>query len=70
MSLIVPHRTTVQGHAQIPYLFRAFCSCGWEAFAGNEGNANLAAQQHLIEEEPFPDAEAFLDPSNPPDHLK
>lgn len=66
MSILVPHRTTWQRHKAIPFLWRARCTCGWFAIAANEARAQAAADNHLSEEEPFPeqfnpdpDSEAF-----------
>lgn len=66
-SLIVPHRTKVQGHATVKYLWRASCSCGWWAIAGDEPKARLAARDHLESEEPFPD---LLSDSAPPENFE
>lgn len=70
MSIIVPHKTKVQGHSIIPWLWRSSCSCGWWALAPNPSRARMACAEHLYAEEPFPDADALLDPSDIPDHLK
>lgn len=55
MSIIVPHiPKEPQRHSTVPYLWRAGCSCGWWALAGNRNNAVAATNHHLDEEEPFP----------------
>lgn len=61
MTLLLPHRCTVQRHAALPYLFRASCHCGWQALASTEANAKAAAASHLSAEEAFPDW-SFLTP--------
>lgn len=64
MSLILPHRTTTQRHSAIPYLWRASCSCGWSAFAGDAVHARAAADEHLSAEEPFPEDWLPADPDS------
>lgn len=55
-ALLLPHRrTTVQQHSTVPYLWRATCSCGHAALAGNQSDALLALESHSAAEEPFPD---------------
>lgn len=55
MSLILPHRVSIVRHAHVPYLWRALCTCGWYAYAPSEDLARAARDEHLREEEPFPD---------------
>ena len=64
MTLILPHRTRTARHTHIPWLWRATCSCGWSAFAAFEYRARAAANQHLIEEEPFPDLSPLNEETN------
>jgi len=64
MSIIIPHHTSVQRHAEVPYLWRARCSCGWFALAADKSKADMAASQHIYEEEPFPDLFSEEIPNN------
>lgn len=54
MSIIVPHHVVVRRHSDIPYLWRARCTCGWYALAPTEERARAARTQHIYDEEPFP----------------
>lgn len=67
MSLIVPHRITIQRHAQIPYLWRVRCICGFVAFAPAEWKAKACATSHIEAEEAFPDY-SFL--GEPPEQFQ
>lgn len=55
MPLILPHLPRITRHTAIPWLWRARCVCGWEAFAPSEERAKLAATSHVESEEAFPD---------------
>lgn len=61
MTLILPHRLTVQKHSVQP-LWRIRCSCGWTALAPSEPAARDAQITHLEAEEPFPDLSHLLAP--------
>lgn len=53
--LSVPHTTEWVRHADVPYLWKGRCLCGWSAMAGTEELIVLACKTHVEEEEPFPE---------------
>lgn len=46
---------SVRRHKDVPFLWRARCSCGAEFFAASEARAQSGLDHHIHEEEPFPD---------------
>lgn len=62
MTLILPHRLTVQKHPAVP-LWRIRCTCGWTALAPSTEAARDAQITHLEAEEPFPDLDHLLAPT-------
>jgi len=48
-------KTSLKRHDKIPYLWRVTCHCGWYALAASQGKAEMAIDDHVYREEPFPD---------------
>ena len=45
----------VRRHSDIPFMWRSRCSCGVWFLAATEELAQMALDQHIAAEEPFPD---------------
>ncbi len=62
MTLILPHAVIIVRHTALPWLYRIRCSCGYKAFAPSWEKGLACKQQHLEEEEPFPDLSFLAEP--------
>lgn len=63
-------KKAIRRHVAIPYLWRCWCWCGWNAIAANELAAQQALDHHITEEEPFPDLGLEPEPGSGADHAK
>lgn len=63
-------KRAIRRHAKIPYLWRCWCNCGWNAFAGSERNAEAALADHIQQEEPFPDLGIEPEPGSGADNAR
>lgn len=53
----------VRRHKDIPYLWKSRCSCGAYFLASEEWKAKAGLEDHISQEEPFPDMGLTDEPS-------